>query len=77
MATGEIFIEPTGVLDEGDVEIINAEPVNFKPLPPSPEHKIRYIWKNVLLYIILHIGALYGLYLALTSAKLATVIFGK
>nr|CAD7407323.1 unnamed protein product [Timema cristinae]CAD7433152.1 unnamed protein product [Timema monikensis] len=33
------------------------------------------VWRNVTLFVILHLSALYGLYLALTSAKILTTLF--
>lgn len=35
-------------------------------------YKVEYVWVNVAIQIALHIGALYGLYLAITSAKWMT-----
>lgn len=35
------------------------------------------VWRNIIAFIYLHIGALYGLYLLFTQAKLATALFGK
>jgi hypothetical protein len=39
--------------------------------------KIQIVWKNVVLYIYFHIAALYGIYLCFTSAKWATIAWGK
>lgn len=39
--------------------------------------KAQIVWKNVAYLGYFHLAALYGLYLALTSAKLATILFGK
>lgn len=40
-------------------------------------YKRQIVWKNVVLFIYLHLAALYGLYLVFTSAKMNTLIFGK
>lgn len=67
---------PTGVLFENELEInpqtqLTTETKNKKIF-------IRVIvWRNVLAFVILHLAALYGLYRALTSAKLLTTLFGK
>ncbi|XP_014279996.2 acyl-CoA Delta-9 desaturase isoform X1 [Halyomorpha halys] len=46
------------------------------PNPPVKKpYKRSIVWRNVLLFIYLHIAALYGLYLMFFSAKLATVAF--
>ncbi|XP_063243802.1 acyl-CoA Delta-9 desaturase-like [Bacillus rossius redtenbacheri] len=50
-------------------------------LPPRAEAKPRapyrrqIVWRNVLLFAALHLAALYGAYLLLTSAKLLTILF--
>ncbi|XP_011165663.1 acyl-CoA Delta(11) desaturase [Solenopsis invicta] len=66
--------------------IINA-PVLFKvPFkdgtlvePQVIEEKSEYVrtilWKVVINFSLLHLGALYGVYLSFTSAKFATVLF--
>lgn len=40
-------------------------------------HKKEVVWQNVLLFIYLHMSALYGLFLIFTHAKLATIVFSK
>lgn len=35
------------------------------------------VWRNIILFIFLHTGASYGLYLVFTKAKLTTAIFSK
>ncbi|KAG7213575.1 hypothetical protein KM043_002830 [Ampulex compressa] len=67
-----ITSSPTGVLFEG--ETIDESLVN-----DSPKEKEKYVrkivWRNVIIFLFLHIGAVYGLYLIFTSAKIATTIF--
>jgi stearoyl-CoA desaturase (delta-9 desaturase) len=44
----------------------------------SMPHTLEIIWRNVVVYIYLHLTALYGFYLCFTSATLtATLIWGK
>ncbi|GLG94870.1 Acyl-CoA Delta(11) desaturase [Gryllus bimaculatus] len=71
---------PTGVLFEGDTigsaakdpqAGINAPEVK-KPREP---YRRQIVWRNVILFIYLHLAALYGAYLAVTSAKIVTTIF--
>lgn len=47
-------------------------------LPKEKEiYKRHIVWRNVMILSSLHIGAIYGIYLTLTSAKLLTTLFGK
>lgn len=64
---------PTGVLFEGETV---AEPL-IEESKEKPKYVRRIVWRNVLIFAYLHLGALYGVYLAFTSAKLATVLFGE
>ncbi len=73
----------TGVLFEGDdpVESLEASLNNdheqiSKP-KPAKEYKLKLVWRNIILFVYLHVAALYGAYLALTSAKLLTDIWGR
>lgn len=63
---------PTGVLFENDAD---AEPIE------APKEKPKYVrhivWRNVMIFLSLHIASLYGAYLMLTSAKWMTVVFGE
>lgn len=40
-------------------------------------YRLQIRWRNVFLLGYLHLAALYGLYLTVTSAKLLTTIYGK
>ncbi|XP_034944313.1 acyl-CoA Delta(11) desaturase [Chelonus insularis] len=42
---------------------------------PKPEFKRKIVWTNVVIFLGLHAGALYGVYLALTSAKILTLAY--
>lgn len=71
---------PTGVLFEDDpVEQLEASLHNdheqITPPKPAKEYKRKLVWRNIILFIYLHLAALYGAYLALTSAKLLTTIW--
>lgn len=65
---------PTGVLFEDEA---TTETQLIKELKEKPKYVRRIVWRNVAIFSVLHIGALYGIYLSFTSAKLATIIFGK
>ncbi|KAF7393128.1 hypothetical protein HZH66_008961 [Vespula vulgaris] len=66
-----ITSSPTGVLFEG--ENIEDQPVEINK--EKEIYKRRIVWRNVAIFSGLHIGAIYGVYLALTSAKLLTTLF--
>lgn len=65
---------PTGVLFEGETL---AEPQLIEESKEKPKYVRRIVWRNVVIFSYLHLGALYGVYLAFTSAKLATIVFGE
>lgn len=41
------------------------------------QYKREIVWRNVLIFIYIHIGGLYGLYLLIFEADLRTFLFGK
>jgi hypothetical protein len=45
---------------------------NAKPVP----YKTEIVWRNVIIMSLLHLSALYGLYLCIVSAKWQTFAFG-
>ncbi|XP_056640408.1 acyl-CoA Delta-9 desaturase-like [Diorhabda sublineata] len=63
---------PTGVLHEHDDEV-QARMIPPEIVKPS-ERKVELVWRNIILFIYLHLVALYGLYLIFTSAKILTTI---
>ena len=42
----------------------------------GPPPKLEYVWRNIILMALLHVGALYGITLV-PSCKLYTCLFGK
>nr|XP_034174557.1 acyl-CoA Delta(11) desaturase-like isoform X1 [Osmia lignaria] len=62
---------PTGVLFEG--ETLEDAPGVVEPT--KQKYVRRIVWRNVIIFGYLHLGAVYGLYLMLTSAKLSTTLF--
>lgn len=62
----------TGVLAETDQEIDGKHLSNeYRPR----EYKL--VWRNIILYIYLHISSLFAVYLIFTRAKLLTTLQGK
>jgi len=72
-----VITTPTGVLYENETlsesQLIAADEESKE----KSKYIIHIIWRNVLIFLYLHLGAIYGIYLAFTSAKLITTIFGK
>lgn len=58
-----------------------AASTSVQPAAPKPQRKDGYewqiVWRNVLAFAYLHVGALYGLYLAFTVANVYTILWGK
>ncbi|GJQ73937.1 Desat1 [Trypoxylus dichotomus] len=59
----------TGVLMETDEEVHMAN-VRIEEKP----REYVYIWRNIILYIALHLSSLYAIYLIFSSAKLLTTV---
>ena len=44
---------------------------------PEKEFKTEIVWKNVMIFVFLHLGAFYGLYLSVFYAQWTTILIGK
>lgn len=70
--------EYTGVLNEDDAETndggLNKNVVDLKY---ANEWNMKLIWGRIISIALFHLGAIYGLYLLITSAKIHTAIFGN
>lgn len=72
-ATNEI----TGVLNEDDAETYDGGlSKDITPLKKAEKRRLKLVWRNILLFGYLHLAALYGAWLCLSSAKWPTVFFG-
>lgn len=68
----------TGVLFEDDAETNDgALDVNVIELKKAEKRKLKWVWRNIILFVYLHMAALYGGYLLLTQAKWQTIVFCK
>lgn len=66
----------SGVLDENDVETVDGG--LEKPQEGfAGKRSIQLVWLNISLFATLHVAAVYGLWLLLTSAQWTTIIFGN
>lgn len=67
----------TGVLNENDAETIDGDLVtDIAELKKANKRHLVLVWRNIILFVIAHLMALYGAYLTFTSAKLYTLILG-
>jgi stearoyl-CoA desaturase (delta-9 desaturase) len=69
---------PTGVLFENDVENVVVPSLELKDDNAKPPEKYnrQIVWRNVILFAYLHLAAVYGAYLMLTSSKILTTVWG-
>lgn len=78
MAPNAATVDATGVLNEHDAETIDGGLAkDIQPLKRAEKRKIKLVWRNVIAFGYLHLAAVYGLWLILTSAKLYTIGFGE
>lgn len=71
-------VETTGVLNECDVETIDGGlDKNVVELKHAGSRTLQLVWRNIIIFVYVHLAAVYGAYLLFTSAKLYTVIFGE
>lgn len=70
--------EVTGVLNEEDAETIDGGlQIEVEKLKKAGERKLQIVWRNVILFAYLHAAAVYGGWLAVSSAKWKTLAFGE
>lgn len=66
-------ISASGVLDEND-EVLR-ESVKQSPATHTGRRKVKLVWRNIILFAYLHVAAVYGFWLMLTSAQWKTGFF--
>lgn len=67
----------TGVLDETDVETVDGGILSPPEVKAGGEYKRSLVWRNIILFIFVHLAAVYGGWLMITSAMWTTCLFGK
>lgn len=68
----------TGVLNETDAQTIDGGLlVDVTELKHAHKRNIKLNWRNITLFVVVHLQAVYGLWLIFSSAKVLTFIFGK
>ncbi|XP_034665215.1 acyl-CoA Delta(11) desaturase-like isoform X2 [Drosophila subobscura] len=66
--------DSTGVLFECDVETTDGGLVkDILPMKKADKRKMKLVWRNIIAFGYLHLAALYGAYLMITSAKWETI----
>jgi stearoyl-CoA desaturase (delta-9 desaturase) len=68
-------VSVSGVLNEADVETIDGG-LAMPSKAVAQRRKYKLVWRNIILFAYLHLAAVYGLWLMLSSAKWSTGIFG-
>lgn len=69
--------EQTGVLFDCDVETIDGgRLIDTCHLKRADDRKLVWVWRNIILFAMVHLAALYGGYLIFAKAKISTIIFG-
>lgn len=67
----------TGVLYECDAETTDGGLVkNIEKFKGAEKRKLKLVWRNIIAFTYLHIAALYGAWLMLSSAKWPTIVTG-
>ncbi|XP_017041025.1 acyl-CoA Delta-9 desaturase-like [Drosophila ficusphila] len=68
--------DSTGVLFECDVETTDGGLAkDITVLKKAERRRLKLVWRNIIAFGYLHLAALYGVYLMVTSAKWATIGF--
>ncbi|KAK6626532.1 hypothetical protein RUM44_009005 [Polyplax serrata] len=80
MAPNLVSTVPTGVLYDDETKVSDRktkpiEAVRGKAEITDKKPPMQIVWRNAILFAYLHVAAIYGLYLAITSAKFYTDIF--
>lgn len=72
---------PKSGLDDGPVSNVDSEllvPDDNQIVEEKIQpYKRKIVWRNVILYSTLHVGAAYGFYVAVTKAMWLTLVWGK
>eukprot|EP00099_Drosophila_melanogaster_P022663 NP_650201.1 desaturase 2 [Drosophila melanogaster] len=66
----------TGVLFEDDAQTVDGDLTTDRfQLKRAEKRRLPLVWRNIILFALVHLAALYGLHSIFTRAKLATTLF--
>lgn len=69
---------PPNVSKEEDFLLVHNKNLNSSQKDDDlPPREYVLVWRNVMLYIILHTSAIYGFYLMLFSGSWSTLLWGE
>lgn len=78
MPPNQSIVKCTGVLNEADAETIDGGlDKNITDRKHANDRNFKLVWESIIVISLFHLGAIYGVYLMLTSARIYTGIFGK
>lgn len=64
-------------VSKSEVFVVRTEKaITLKKEEPLPPREYKLVWRNIVLYIILHGSAIYGLYLMVFVAKWYSFLWG-
>lgn len=75
--TDDHIDDPCDKVEEERPEIGKVPNSDTSAPPTEEEVPLQIVWRNVLLFAILHIASLYSVYLMFTTAKWQTNAFGE
>ena len=72
----EFDASASGVLNEQDADTVNGG-LAKRQEGYAGRRNIKLVWRNIILFLYLHLAAVYGFWLMLASAQWKTGIFGE
>lgn len=63
--------------DKAEDEYVKNSTSDTQSSTTKEKVEVQIVWRNVILFAMLHLASLYAIYLMFTSAKWQTNIFGK
>lgn len=75
-----LFLEASQNVSQDKADVKNTTPkaaVSSDKLQNKSKYKWNIVWRNVIAFVYLHAGFLYGLYLLITGARILTFLWGK
>lgn len=80
MPPNQSIVKCTGVLNEADAETTDGgldKNIDIADRKHAHDRNFQLVWESIIVIGLFHLGAIYGVYLMITSARIYTGIFGK